>query len=203
MSDKDRFFYEAGTLIQFFKDHTQRIKTEKINGIYLLDTVPYKKTSHGIDVFEVSKPVILEFDTIVANITCFYYSEAIIRTMTIEEFEHIQKRSEWIRGLLTMDEMIDRYQAFMEGEKMVFPYSPIKDLYLERFSDEFEIDWESGETRPAGGDYFKTVILRSEDYGILISGEAAEEDGMMDFALLDKEAIGRLIEEQSFDHIIF
>ena len=47
-----------------------------------------------------------------------------------------------------------------------FPYIGCKivDIEIERFSEEFETNASTGETRPDGGDYFKEIIMKCTSY---------------------------------------
>ena len=61
------------------------------------------------------------------------------------------------------------------------PICKVADITIERFSEEFEINGTTGETRPNGGDYFKTITVHIENGSrFYICGRDARDDGYLD-----------------------
>ena len=98
--------------------------------------------------------------------------------------EELTKTQEIHLVVTARDEIIDYFgQQFETGIKQeCIEGCTIKDIHIERFSDEFECNGATSEMRPAGGDYFSTIKLHL-DSGVVLCLRGAEAilDGYIEY----------------------
>ena len=142
-------FTEAAPLIDFIEKHKNSIVGKSIHAFY----------SSALFGDMTDEPLAFEFDDFILVLQYFFYSDITIRTIepnlfhSDESLNFLYKNIEWSRNVRHYIQKID------------FPYNNAKivDISIECFSEEFEINGATGETRPNGGDYFRTITIHLEN----------------------------------------
>ena len=140
---------EAAPLIDFIEKHKSSLVGKSIHAFY----------SSNLFGDITDEPLAFEFDDFVLVLHYFFYSDITIQAIepdlfhSDESLNFLYKDIEWSRNVRHYIQKID------------FPYNNAKivDISVERFSEEFEINGATGETRPNGGDYFRTITVHLEN----------------------------------------
>ena len=158
------FYHE---LQKYIDENKDRLIGKKIEGYY-------NYMGHFNNMID--GPILLAFDEFCIELHYYIPSNAVINVISREKFERDH----------AMDFMFDGTEPGFEFHYIadeLFPLKgiAIKDIMIDRFSEEFEIDGPSGDTRPEGGDYFSTIRLLMENGQIwCFCGEDAINDGYLD-----------------------
>ena len=141
-------FMEAAPLIDFIEKHKERIIGKSIVGFF--STVSFGSYS--------DEPLAFEFGEFVLVLHYFFYSDLTMHIIPPEQF-HSDETLNFLYENIPGSRNLCHYIR-----KNKFPYAGCKivDVSVERFSHEFEINASTGETRPDGGDYFKTITVHLE-----------------------------------------
>lgn len=156
-------FLEAEPLIRFVEDHRDRIIGNTIRGFY--------STAYFGDLS--ASPVAFSLDGFDLIVEYFLYSNL---RLTVAAPETVQ--NDPCLSFLYKDH---RHRMPLHADEE-FPYvgCRIADIEVERFSSAFEINPCTEETRPEGGDYFRTITVHLDNgTKFYISGMSAVYDGYL------------------------
>ena len=105
------------------------------------------------------QPIVFQFDHIAIAVFYFFYSDLTLYTFKPEQLTNDPSLS------FLFEDDPERASDCYPLAKEDFPFigCRIADVTVERFSEEFEINAATGETRPEGGDYFKKITVHLED----------------------------------------
>ncbi len=185
-------FYEATTVIKFFRDNADLFRDKRITGFYIPGPqVWYEGAPKGF-AFETSYPMFIEFETFVLLIEYGFYSDMTFRFMNKNDFDH----GEWTYDIL--ESIIDP-QPSENLNLLASREGHLTEVIIERFSKEFESNAARDLIRLAGGDYFAAIYFMTENNGLMICGEDAISDGWMEFKTVDWDDIDQL--EDNSEHI--
>ena len=141
-------FKEAAPLINFIQTNKSGIIGKSIK--YFYSSSPFGGTA--------DEPFVFEFDDFVLVLHYFNYSDLTLQLIDPDLF-HSDKTLNFLYKDICGSRNVHHYI-----QKTGFPYTDYKivDIIVERFSEEFEINGATGETRPDGGDYFKMITIHLE-----------------------------------------
>jgi len=142
-------FTEAAPLISFIQKHKSELVGKCINCFY----------SSNVFGSISDEPLVFEFDDFVLVLHYFFYSDMTIQIIDPELF-HSDETLNFLYRDIWESRHVHHYI-----QKIDFPYTNCKitDITVEQFSEEFEINGATGETRPDGGDYFKMITVHLEN----------------------------------------
>lgn len=166
MKIREYTFYEAEPFLKFIEENIDKLAGKEIKRVY----------TDGVFGSITDTPVAFEFEDVCIVVEYFFYSD-IKLTVTDPKTFYEDESFEYVRGARSVDT-----EASDWDKDMLFPYigRSVKDAALERFSEEFEINGATGETRPDGGDYFKTIaVFFDNGMQFFICGQDAMDDGYM------------------------
>lgn len=143
-------FKEAKPLISFIEKHKTEIIGHTLKGLYI-EYWPGKGRYSMSDL-----PVVIEMDSYYIVINYVVLSD--LKITICREAEEIERCAGVILNI--KNEVVDYYcEEFNLGEeKELIENRMVKDIKIERFSDEFECNIK-GEIRPEGGDYFSSIRI--------------------------------------------
>ena len=159
-------FLEAESLLRYIEENKDQIIGQKICNFYrdnLLNSI-----SDG--------PAVFEFEQFSLIIHYYWYSD-----LTIYVVEPEKVRNDLSLNFLYKDIPESRNVRHWV-QPIEFPYigCRISSVEVERFSEQFEINPSTGETRPDGGDYFSKITIHLDDgRKFYICAEDALFDGYM------------------------
>lgn len=142
-------FTEAAPLISFIETHKNKIIGKPIRAFYPGDC--FGRIT--------DEPLAFEFDDFVIVLHYFIYSDMTLQIIDPKLFHS----DDTLSFLCEEDQQIqDMYRHIRNN---TFPYINYKimDITVHRFSEEFEINSATDETRPDGGDYFSTITVHLEN----------------------------------------
>jgi hypothetical protein len=144
-------FIEASPLLEFINQYKDNIIGQRICNFYRDNYLG--GVSDG--------PMVLEFEKFSLIIHYYWYSDLTLYAVAPEKI-----REDMSLNFLYRDIWESRNVCYWV-QAMPFPYigSSITAVEVERFSEEFEINPSTGETRPAGGDYFSKITIHFENGG--------------------------------------
>ncbi|MBR3362179.1 MAG: hypothetical protein IKG39_12640 [Lachnospiraceae bacterium] len=167
-------FLEATPLIDFVEKNKSKIIGHTLTGFYM-DIWPAVGRCQISDM-----PMIIEMDE-----CCLVVNYLIPSSMEItiaqkdeieqdEEYIWIMDRRNVIRNFFGEEFGLDKMRGRIEGHI-------VETIEIKRFSEEFEINGSTGETRPEGGDYFSTIrIILDSGMAICFCGSDAINDGYIE-----------------------
>ena len=159
-------FMEASPLLAFIEKHKEKIVGKEIKRFYS------SSLFGGIT----DDPVVFEFDKFSLILHYFFYSDLTIQIVD-PQLVHEDNSLNFLYRDIPESCNLRQYV-----DEIPFPYigTKIVDITVQRFSEEFEINGATGETRPEGGDYFKAITVHLEGgKQFHICGEDAIIDGYM------------------------
>lgn len=160
-------FMEATPLIGFIEERKKDIIGKPIVKYYSL-------TLYGCMSDE---PVAFEFEDLTIVLFYFIYSNLTLRILD----PHLLHANPDLNFLYKDVPESRNVRHYLEEREFPFVGCKVADITIERFSEEFEINGTTGETRPDGGDYFKAITVHMENGSrFYICGRAAMYDGYLD-----------------------
>ncbi len=187
-------FYEAATVIKFFRENVELFRDKKITGFYIPGPpVWYESAPKGTS-FETDYPFIIEFETYVVLINYGFYSDMRMRFVNKKDFD---------KGELTLElvgRMEDSPQPFENLDILGARDSSLVEVIVERFSEGFDSDFARDYIRPDGGDYFAAIYFMTEKNGLMICAQDAISDGWMTFKTVDWIDIDRLEDNSEYTY---
>jgi len=164
---KEFSFREAQPLLAFLEQNRDKIVGKTIQNFY---------TDNCFGSIS-DQPLVFELDDYVLVLHYFLYSDMTVQIVDAEQF-HADE---------TLAFLYENAPANRKKNHCVlnspFPGLDCKitDIQVERFSEEFEVCPVTGKTRPAGGDYFRTITIHLDNgEPFYISGCDAGSDGYVE-----------------------
>ena len=169
-SDHHRYVFRFRQEFQSFIDtYKNDLIGKSING-YFNYGGHYTLTNDG--------PVVLWIGSKCIILNYFFLSDVVIDVVPYNDLENDPKISFIYFGEL--DESSYRYEMVLD-ETFPLYNVPIKDITLDGFTEKFEVNAATGDTRPAGGDYFSTIrLIMADNRKLCLCAEDAESDGYID-----------------------
>ena len=145
-------FIEASPFLAFLDQNKEKILGERIVKYY--SCVPFDGLSESPLVFELENFSIIVQYFFLSNLTITLADVNTVRNDLSLNFMY--REEPWSKNC----------EDWVHEENAPFLGKKIADIEVERFSESFEINPSTGESRPRGGDYFSviTVILDDGDY---------------------------------------
>lgn len=142
-------FLEAEPLLAFIEDNREKIVGKTIKNFYM----------NGCYGFLSDNPLVFELDDYVLVLEYLCPSNMTVYIVEPEQFYADESLS-----FLYEDLPEDKKERWCVENTMIPALGEkIAAIEVERHSEQFEIRPWDGETRPAGGDYFKTITVRMEN----------------------------------------
>ena len=166
-------FLEATPLIDFVEENKSKIIGHTLAAFYM-DIWPPVGRSQISDM-----PMVLELDDycLVVNYLIPSNMELAIgqkEEIEQEEYYWIMNQRNVVRNFFGEEFGLDKMKGLIEGHI-------VERIEIKRFSEEFEINGSTGETRPDGGDYFSTIrIVLDSGIAICFCGADAISDGYIE-----------------------
>lgn len=199
MIDPDRLdpklviqFYEAKSLIKYIRDNVNALLKESIRGIYTPGPISWSEYNPGKRIYDTAEEMIIDFDSFAIMLEYYYLSDLKIKILDHEDMNaeimnkvHILGHDRPVTIPFQLDE-IGPNNILAEINK------PIKEIIIECFNHEFPIEPFGDCIRTAGGDYFASIYIITEDKGLHICAEHADNDGSMDYDIVEWEDVNVL-----------
>lgn len=168
---KEYTFREATSLLDFLERSRDKIIGQHINGFY--SDVPVEP----FGMVSTSSAFVFELDNYSIILLYFWYSDLNLYVVNTQEL-----KKDLSLNFLFKDIPYSRNLTYYVN-RQDFPFAEghvINDIQKKRFSDEIGTNPSTGETRPAGGDYFSTIEVFLDNGEVIhICAENAYEDGYM------------------------
>ncbi len=180
-------FYEATSLIKFFKEYADVFRNERIRGILApmgLEWSINKKTRRKV--YSETETIFIEFDSFAMEI---YYCFASDLTINLRK-----------NGSISGNKCTFEYDGhtYARNGYITFPDKTLSEVIISRFSSEFEVDGPSSAVRIDGGDYFSDIIFMCGDRGLRLNPKPAFFDGYLDYELVDRQDLEDLIMDPAY-----